>query len=263
MKLRSACPSVSLLLLLGIFAIALNILGLVPGLVQAQSPKSPPDLTGVWGIYRGGKDADPKFNPPAPSPLVLKPEYDKPYQVRRAAESAAAQRGEQLANSSAACIPYGVPTMMSIAIYPVEIIQTPRQVTIISEAFSEVRRVYLDRPQAKLEDVAPGYYGRSAGHWEGDTLVVDTIGIKPTVSGYRGMPHSPQMRVTERIKMLSAEILHDQITIEDPVTLDKPVTYTLAFKRMPADYEMVEFVCDNNREYVDEKGVVRLKLHDQ
>ena len=89
--------------------------------------------------------------------------------------------------------------MMSIAIYPVEFIQTPKQVTIISEAFSEVRRVYLDRPQAKIEDVAPGYYGRSVGHWEGDTLVVDTIGIKPTVSGYRGMPHSPQMRVTERI----------------------------------------------------------------
>ncbi len=73
--------------------------------------------------------------------------------------------------------------MMSIAIYPVEFIQTPKQVTIISEAFSEVRRVYLDRPQAKMDDVAPGYYGRSVGHWEGDTLVVDTIGIKP--SGFR------------------------------------------------------------------------------
>ena len=192
----------------------------------------------------------------------MKPEYDKPYQARRAAESAAAQRGEQLDNTGARCIPYGVPTMMSVAIYPVEIIQTPKQVTIISEAFSEVRRVYLDRPQMKIEDVAPGYYGRSVGHFEGDTLVVDTIGINPKVSGYRGMPHSPQMRVTDRIRMISPEILHDQITIDDPVVLEKPVTYTLAFKRMAPDYEMVEFVCDNNREYVDEKGVVRLKLHE-
>jgi len=234
-----------------------------PAMLHAQSAASPPDLTGVWGIYRGGPASDPKFRPPAPSPLVLKPEYDKPYQARRAEESEAAKRGEQLANTSAECIPYGVPVMMSIAIYPVEFIQTPKQVTIISEAFSEVRRVYLDRPQAKMDDVAPGYYGRSVGHWEGDTLVVDTIGIKPTVSGYRGMPHSPQMRVTERIRMLSPDILHDQITIEDPVVLEKPVTYTVAFKRMASDYEMVEFVCDNNREYIDDKGIVRLKLHNQ
>jgi hypothetical protein len=239
------------------------LLPLTLAMVQAQPAAHPPDLTGVWGIYRGGPGSDPKFSAPAPSPLVLKPEYDKPYQERRAREAASAQRGEQLDNSSARCIPYGVPSMMSIAIYPVEFIQTAKQVTIISEAFSEVRRVYLDRPQAKLEDVAPGYYGRSVGHWEGETLVVETIGIKPTVSGYRGMPHSPQMRVTERIALISPEILHDQITIDDPVILEKPFTYTVAFKRMPSDYEMVEFVCDNNREYVDEKGIVRLKLHDK
>jgi len=239
------------------------LLPLTLATVQAQPASHPPDLTGVWGIDRGGPGSDPKFRPPAPSALVLKPEYDRPYQERRAKESAAAQRGEQLDNTSARCIPYGVPTMMSIAIYPVEFIQTPKQVTIISEAFSEVRRVYLDRPQAKLDEVAPGYYGRSVGHWDGDTLVVDTIGIKPTVSGYRGIPHSPRMRVTERISLLSPEILHDQVTIDDPVVLEMPVTYTAAFKRMPSDYEMVEFVCDNNREYVDEKGIVRLKLHDK
>src|SRR5208337_37546 len=154
------------------------------------------------------------------------------------------QRGEQLDNSSARCIPYGVPTMMSVAIYPVEFIQTPKQVTIISEAFSEVRRVYMDRPQAKIDDVAPGYYGRSVGHWDGDTLVVDTIGIKPSIPGYRGMPHSEQMHITERIRLVAPDYLHDQITIDDPVVLEKLVTYTLAYKRM-SNYEMVEFVCDN------------------
>jgi hypothetical protein len=193
--------------------------------------------------------------------VVLKPEYAKPYEERRAREAEAIKRGEQLANGSAACVPYGMPAMMSIAIYPIEIIQTPRQVTIISEAFSEVRRVYMDRPQSRIEDVAPGYYGRSVGHWEGDTLVVDTVGIKPSV-GYRGVPHSDQMRITERFKLAAPDILHDQITIEDPVMLEKPIAYTVAYKKMP-DYEMVEFVCDNNREYVDEKGVVRLKLKGQ
>jgi len=222
-------------------------------------PAKTPDLTGIWGPFKGGKGPNAKFAPPPAGQLLLKPEYAKPYEARRAKEAEANRRGEQLATTGAQCIPYGVPTMMSVAIYPVEIIQTPKQVTIISEAFSEVRRVYMDRPQTKLEDVAPGYYGRSVGRWEGDTLVVDTIGIKPTVSGYRGMPHSEQMRITERFRLVAPGILHDQITIDDPVVLEKPMVYTLAYTRLP-DYEMVEFVCDNNREYIDENGIVRLKV---
>ena len=74
--------------------------------------------------------------------------------------------------------------------------------------------------------------------------------------------HRDQMHITERFKLVAPDYLQDQITIDDPGVLEKPVTYTLAYKRMP-DYEMVEFVCDNNREYVDEKGVVRLKLRDR
>jgi hypothetical protein len=73
------------------------------------------------------------------------------------------------------------------------------------------------------------------------------------------MPHSPQMHVTDRIRKVSPEILHDEITIDDPVVLEKPVTYTLVYALVP-NYEMVEFVCENNREYVDEKGVVRMRL---
>jgi hypothetical protein len=233
-------------------------------LVQAQAPANPPDLTGVWGVYRPGRGGggDPKLAPPPAGQLLLKPEYKKPYDERRAVEADANKRGEQLATTGAQCIPYGMPTMMSVAIYPVEFIQTPKQVTIISEAFSEVRRVYMNVPQSKPDDVAPGYYGRSVGKWDGDTLVVDTIGLKPSISGYRGMPHSAQMHITERIRLVAPDYLHDQITIDDPVVLEKPVTYTLAYKRMPG-YEMVEFVCYNNREYVDEKGVVRLQVHDK
>jgi hypothetical protein len=235
----------------------------VPATCVAQSATDHPDFTGVWGIYRGGRGSDPKFAPPAPSPVVLKPEYAKPYEARRALEAEAAKRGEPLANPSVECKPYGVPAMMSVAIYPVEFIQTRNQVTIIAEAFSEVRRIYLDRPQEKIEDVAPGYYGRSVGHWEGDTLVSDTIGIKTSVSVYRGIPHSNQVHIAERFRLLAPDILDDQITIEDPVTLEKPVTYTVAYKRMQKDYEMVEFVCDNNREYVDDKGIVRMKVENK
>jgi hypothetical protein len=238
-------------------------LWLIPAAAQTQSAKTTPNFTGVWNTFQGGRGGDPKLAPPPATPLLLKPEYAKPYEARRAAEAAATQRGEQLATAGSQCIPYGVPTMMSVAIYPVEMIQTPKQITIISEAFSEVRRVYLDRPQLKIDEVAPGYYGRSVGHWEGDTLVVDTVGIKTAVAGYRGMPHSEQMRITERFRLIASDVLHDQITIDDPVVLEKPMTYTLAYRRAPDDYEMVEFVCDNNREYVDENGIVRMKVKDR
>jgi hypothetical protein len=214
-----------------------------------------PDLAGIWKPSRAtGAGA-----PPAATPLLLKPGYKEPYDARRALERAATARGEQLAAPGSLCSPYGVPTMMTVASYPTEIIQTPKQVTIIGEAFSEVRRIYIGKPQISPDDVSPGYYGRSVGHWDGDALVVDTIGINPSVKGYQGMPHSEQMRVTERFRRPEPTTLHDQITIEDPVVLEKPVTYTLVYRLAP-DYEMVEFVCDNNREYVDEKGVVRLRL---
>jgi len=232
---------------------------LLSGVAHAQAPK--PDLTGTWGAYRGARGArgsDPLAAVPAGA-AVLKPQYAKDYEARQAAARAATQRGEPGATNGMLCVPYGVPTMMSVAntIYPVEIIQTPKQITIITEAFSEVRRIYMDKPQMPIDEVPPGYYGRSVGKWEGDTLVVDTVGIKETVQ-YNNIPHSDKMRITERIRLAAPNVLHDQITIEDPVVLEKPITYTLAYSRLD-DYEMVEFVCDNNREYVDANGVVRLR----
>ena len=235
---------------------------LPPSVLAQAQPAKTPDLNGAWGPYgAAGRGGDPKLGPVQASPIVLKPEYAKPYEAVRAADAEANRRGEPLVSASALCLPSGMPSMMSVAVYPVEIVQTPKQVTIVAEAFTQVRRIFLDRPQAKIDEVPPGYFGRSIGHWDGDTLVVDTIGIKPTVQ-YQKVPHSDQMRITERIRLAAPDVLHDQITIEDPVTLEKPITYTLAYRRLP-NYEMVEFVCDNNREFVDEKGVVRLQLRDR
>lgn len=239
----------------------LSVLFLLPADAHGQSRGATPNITGVWGPYRGGRGADPKLAAVPAGPIVLKPEYAKAYEARRAAETASTQRGEPLATASVLCVPYGVPSMMSVAVYPIEILQTPGQVTIIAEAFSEVRRIYLNKPQARIDEVPPGYYGRSVGHWEGDTLVVDTVGIRESTQ-YQRVPHSDQMRITERIGLVAPDILHDQITIEDPIVLEKPITYTLAYRRL-ADYEMVEFVCDNNREYVDSQGVVRMKVREK
>jgi hypothetical protein len=231
-------------------------------LVATSAAAQPPDLTGVWAPYRGGRGTDPKLAPPPATPLVLKPDYAAPFEARRKAEADAAAKGEPIASGAVACVPYGVPRMMSVALYPIEILPTKGQITIVAEAFSEVRRIYMNVAQSPMGDVPPGYYGRSVGKWDGDTLVVDTIGIKTTVPAYQNMPHSDRMRITERLRLITNDILHDQITIDDPVVLEKPVVYTLAYRRLPG-YEMVEFVCDNNREYIDDKGGTHLKVRDR
>ena len=218
-----------------------------------------PTLTGAWAPFGAGRGADPAVAPPPAGPVVLKPAYAKDYLAQRAADAEATKRGEPPASASVGCVPYGMPRMMAVASYPVEILETPGQFTIIAEAFSEVRRVFMDQPQSPIDEVPPGYYGHSVGRWDGETLVIDTVGIKESVPGYQNIPHSDRMRITERLKLLTPDVLHNQITIDDPVVLEKPVVYTLAYRRM-RDYKMVEFVCDNNREYVDEKGRVRMRL---
>jgi hypothetical protein len=225
---------------------------------RAQSTTAP-SLAGTWVPMGGGRGVDPKLLPPPAGPIVLKPEHAKAYEARRVAEAEATRRGEPPASAAVLCNPYGMPRMMAVASYPIEILPTANQITIVTEAFSEVRRVYLNQPQLPIDEVPPGYYGHSVGRWEGDTLVIDTVGIKESVPGYNGMPHSSEMRIVERMRLVTPDVLHDQITIHDPVVLEKPVTYTLGYRRL-ANYKMVEFVCENNREYVDSQGRVRMRL---
>ena len=227
---------------------------------QATGQSQPrPSLTGVWAPFGAGRGADPAVAPPPAGLVVLKPAYAKDYLAQRAADAEATKRGEPPASAAMVCVPYGMPRMMAVASYPVEILETSGQITIVTEAFSEVRRVFMGQPQLPIDEVPPGYYGHSVGRRDGETLVIDTVGIKESVPGYQNIPHSDQMRITERLRVVTPDVLHNQITIDDPVVLEKPVVYTLAYRRM-RDYKMVEFVCDNNREYVDEKGRVRMRL---
>jgi hypothetical protein len=239
-------------------AIVLGVLAIAGVMAEAQSPAAR-NISGAWVPMGGGRGADPKIAPPPATPIVLKPEYAKAYEARRTAEAEAVKRGEPVATPAILCLPYGMPRMMTVASYPLEILQTAGQVTIITEAFSEVRRVYVDQPQLPIDEVPPGFYGHSVGRWDGDTFVIDTVGIKPSVLSYNMLPHSDRMRITERMRLVTPDVLHDQITIEDPVVLEKPFTYTLGFRRLP-DYKMVEFVCENNREYIDEQGRVRMRV---
>ena len=222
--------------------------------VEAQS-KAPPDLTGSWERYRG--PAGDAANPPPEAPPPLKPALLAEWQARREAARAADARGQPLATNYTHCIPDGVPSMMS-GPFPFEIVQSATQINIAQEAYSQIRRIYLGKPQLTLDDIELGFYGRSVGEWRGDTLVADTIGIKEYVR-FRDVPHTREMRITERFRLVSPDVLWDEITIEDPAVLEEPWTVTFAYRRMP-DYEIIEYVCEDNREYADESGATRLRL---
>ena len=203
-----------------------------------------PDITGVWERAR-----DPGA-PPA-SQAQLKPEYLKEKQRLAQMQSEANAKGAPLATRLMQCQGDGMPGMMG-GPFPMEILQSKGQVTIIQEAYTQVRRIYLDKVQKTIDEVEPSFFGNSVGRWDGAALLVDTVGIKPEVM-YQNMPHSEQMRIKEKIYFATNEILRDEITIEDPVVLEKPWTFTMSYKRI-ANYQMLEYICEGNRYYVDENG---------
>jgi hypothetical protein len=226
---------------------------------QARGAATVPDITGSWDRYgRGGaRGADPATIPPPASQPALKPEYLKEWQAKVQAAREADAKGTPLATNATLCLPEGMPAMMGVT-FPMEILQSRGQVTIIEEAFTQVRRIFLDQPQKAIEDVEPGFYGYSVGRWEGETLVVDTVGIKESVR-YQNVPHSDKMRIKERIHFVAPNILWNEITIEDPVTLEKPWTFTFAYRRNP-DYKLLEYICEDNREYADESGLQKIRV---
>ena len=114
-----------------------------------------------------------------------------------------------------------MPAMMGMA-YGMEIMQTKDKITFFSELNDALRRVYLDgrKPTAKILD-DPTYAGYSTGHWEGDTLVVETVALHPDsfIEGFT--PHSDAMTVRERIRFIGPGLLEDRITVTDPDRADQ------------------------------------------
>jgi hypothetical protein len=227
---------------------------------QQSASSQVPDITGSWerlGFGARLPEAQRALLPPPASQPPLKPEPRKEWQTRVQAAREADAKGQPLATTATHCLPDGMPGMMG-GPFPLEILQSRGQVTVIEEAYTQVRRIFLDRPQKSLDDVEPGFYGHSVGRWEGDTLVVDTIGVKESVR-YQNVPHSRDMRIRERIRLVAPDVLWDEITIEDPAMLEKPWVITFAHRRMP-DYTLLEYVCEDNREYADEKGQQKIRI---
>jgi hypothetical protein len=225
----------------------------------AKMPDPRTAMTGHWNRYPEiGETPKPGFPPPAPIPAPpLKPEYKAQWEAHRKEVADAEAAGKPLYSDYTACLPDGMPAMM-MGMFPMEVLQTPGQVTIIQEAYNQVRRVYMGAQLPSFEDAEPLFWGHSTGKWEGDTLVVKTIGIKDNVR-FRDAPHGSKMVIMERLKLLSPEMMEDQVTVTDPDYFTGPWQWRWVYQRMK-DYKMLEYVCESNREYRDEQGRARMRL---
>jgi hypothetical protein len=144
------------------------------------------------------------------------------------------------------CWPAGVPgyTVYTRGGQPLFFYQLKDRVLIINELNTQVRHVYLDVPHSK--NVKPSWYGESVGHYEGDTLVVDTIGLndKTFVDNYR-TPHTEQIHVVERFRMLEGgKILEAVVKVDDPGAFNMPWTGVQRWRRTDRPFE--EDLCENN-----------------
>jgi hypothetical protein len=127
----------------------------------------------------------------------------------------------------------------------IEILQTPGRVTLISEILHEVRRIYLDGRQIPA-DFEPGYSGYSTGHWVKDTLIVNTAGLQANTLDQYGIPHSGELRITERMRLRGRNKLENVVTLTDPLAYTKPWTVVRTYSRAPADTEIQEYICNTN-----------------
>lgn len=168
------------------------------------------------------------------------------------AKRAAYQANAPEDNTTANCLPPGMPGIMTQP-YPMEFLLTPGKVTIVIEAYMQVRHIYTDgRPLP--EDPDPKFHGTSIGHWEGNTLVVDTVGFSPITTLAAGVPHSDKMRIMERFSLLDPDTMSIETTITDPVVLAAPYTTTNTLRRH-RNWTTEEYICEeNNRNSVDETG---------
>jgi hypothetical protein len=142
------------------------------------------------------------------------------------------------------CMPAGVPGFMTYLGGPVYFVQSSKEVLIIYAPDQQVRRVYLDVPHSARPQ--PSWYGESVGHYEGDTLVVDTIGMndKTFIDGYR-TPHTEKLHVLERWKLADAgNALEVSMTVEDPDAFYRPWSAIRRYRRVRQ--AMNEEVCAEN-----------------
>jgi hypothetical protein len=212
-----------------------------------------PDLSGMWNPDQAGSYVmtaamaaavgipDAVF---ARMPKQQGPKLTPPYQARFDRDTRAMQAGNPPLDSVSKCLAFGLPRFMTM---PMEIIQTPGQLTLNLGVLHDIRRIYIDG-RGHTPDADPSFSGDSIGHWEGDTLVVDTIALRGGTLDRGGIPFSDKLRVTERFRRTGPGKMEDRMTLTDPEAFQEPFQFTRTYTQMPAGSRFEEYICENNKE---------------
>ncbi len=201
-------------------------------LLLAGAARAEPNITGVYSPITSGPDGQPLTRPPPPYTPAA-----KAAQAATAKLNAANHR--IISENRTLCLPTGMPTMMTTP-FGIEFLQTKGRVTVLSELNSIPRTIYLDE-KTQPDGVVPGWNGHSIGHWEGDTLLVDTIGFNG-----RNQNISEKMHITERIHLDKDGTLVDEMTLDDPNIYSQPYTITNRYRRAVGQEanELQEYACE-------------------
>lgn len=194
------------------------------------------------------------------------PDWSLLFSGRTATRPVLTPRGQQIMNAyqesirangpnqeaQAQCLPPGIPGVMQQP-YPIEILFSPGRVTILTEAYEQARRIYTDgRPLPADFDLF--YNGNSVGFWDGDMLVIDTIGLSPRTNILPGLPHTEASRVHEHVWLQAPGQLMVEFTITNPELLAQPYVTRVAYK-LDNEFPLREYVCsENNRLQSGENG---------
>ena len=214
-----------------------------------------PDWSGIWVMEgriifdNSGKDPTRQFPP-------LKPAYEAKY----AATVKDAVNGKEF-DPLTYCLPAGFPRVLAEPFLQ-EFVLRPEQVWWIHEQQNEIRRIYTDgRKHPPADELYPLWEGHSTGHWEGDTLVVDTVSLREGIFDRTGAPHSDKAHVTERIRKVDANTIEDQLVIEDPVTMTKPWHVLKRYKKLADPSLRIDhWACEEDNRAVFKGGSTDLVL---
>ena len=205
--------------------LSLAVLGLaLPACAMAE-----PDITGMWALDQPvgqTRQAAPKLTPAAMA-------------EQQATQKIADKNNRLIGEAHTKCWPAGMPGLMQPP-FGIEFLQTKGRITILSEVSNLPRTIYLD--QAKQpENILAGWNGHSIGHWDGDALLVDTIGFNG-----RNNRVSEKMHITEKLYLEPDGHLVDEMTLNDPETYVEPYHVRYRYKKIESGEgaEVMEYVCE-------------------
>ena len=164
---------------------------------------------------------------------------------------------DQALDPNAQCLPWGPTRMMCCTRMPIAFVQHPDIITILTESQQTFRIVYMDgRPvpddlydsEGNVDPQVGGWMGFSTGTWEGDTLVIETVGPneRTWIDGHAGHQHSDRMVLTERLEMIDRDTISYHATVDDPVHYQMPWSFVKTMNRVPPNDRILSHACMEN-----------------